>query len=931
MTILTHRYQRRLLLGVAAVISLYLVLPLAASYLLANELRRQGYQHVIVQLGYPGWRSMRIPVVSFQRDLGHESLLVSLTDAELHYWPLQLARGHVDQVVLPYVAVQILNTAALRAGDGTGAEAAQDDGSPWALLTASDLLRRLPILPVDELRLDRVTLFRERATGPLRKVTISGVVVQQEGELGGHLTFQGQETASYGLTVAGHSASTWSATLASQRPQAPPIVSWQSHAQGNGSQIRMEGRLEVNVRELAPFIALLVPIGPELGRVTGQVAMNWTGTVASDVSLLSMWEDPRTQFAGQIHAAITLPALHGVAKDISVAGDGLFAADATQVRWTIHPGVLLTATVNVQPTGIPELVRTLLPRGDQPVWVEQRAPVHGWLYWGETPFRMTAEGPLQVTYGRTNGPLVAEFEAVSAEANGWNLVAAEGRFRVEGELSEAMTRQLFAREAMGGFHGTLTLAKNRVTASLAPSSLVTLKSIEQGPLSIPRATLQLSEELPVQCDAETGRCTAGPASIAVRVPAAHVMGRDLRMTQATLALQQVETAGSAWNLLTTLQAAGVTVDLPASRPVPTEWKVKIAANQAGLKADVRVDAAAHGGVVTARVEQPFGAAPGSLHAQVGPVSFDAGHRLGTLVTALPVSADLTGGTLSLTADAVWTMGVGAEGQPIKLTSAMAILEADKLVGRYQDYLFSGLRVTAPFKMENGEAIVMTQPASLTVTSVQTGVEITNLAVALQAFWKWGQGWPVVDIRDVQGDLFGGEATSPGLRLDWSKPPHQITFSLRKLDLAKILSVEQQKGLQGSGILNGTLPITITPAGVRVEGGTLEAQAPGGVIRYGALPESPKLITEADSHLHLVSQALNNFHYTVLRVGVDYAETGALDLSVRLEGRNPDMKKSPPIHFNLAVQEHVPTLLRSLRLAQDIEDAVQKKYKKPGVL
>jgi hypothetical protein len=225
---------------------------------------------------------------------------------------------------------------------------------------------------------------------------------------------------------------------------------------------------------------------------------------------------------------------------------------------------------------------------------------------------------------------------------------------------------------------------------------------------------------------------------------------------------------------------------------------------------------------------------------------------------------------------------------------------------------------------------MVQPAMVTVASIQTGIDVTNVAMSVFAGWKSSDRFPVVELKDVQCDLFGGAATSPGVRLDWAKPPLLMTVSLRKLDLAQVLSIEQQRGLQGTGVLNGTVPISLSPAGVTVEGGTLEAQAPGGVIRYASMPESSKLITESDSHLHLVAQALNNFHYTVLRVGVDYAESGMLDLGIRLEGRNPDLKKSPPIHFNLAVQEHVPTLLKSLRLVQDLEDAVQKKYKRPGI-
>mgnify|MGYP003344342564 FL=1 len=45
---------------------------------------------------------------------------------------------------------------------------------------------------------------------------------------------------------------------------------------------------------------------------------------------------------------------------------------------------------------------------------------------------------------------------------------------------------------------------------------------------------------------------------------------------------------------------------------------------------------------------------------------------------------------------------------------------------------------------------------------------------------------------------------------------------------------------------------------------------------------------------------------------------------RLEGRNPEMKKMPPIHFNVTVQENIPALLKSLRLVQDIEESLKQR-------
>ena len=924
---LTSRYQRWLLAGLMLGITVYLVLPLTASYLLAQGLRHYGYQHVIIQLGYPGWRGMRIPVVSFQQDLGNESLMISLTDAELQYRLVPLLRGHIDRVVLPYVAVQILNTARIGTGEEPGGsrDLVLRETSPWSLLTAGDLLRRLPILPFDELELQRVQIFREQATGPLRKVTIAGLLVQDGGELGGHLSFQGQETAAYGLTVTGHSASTWSATLVSQRPQAAPIISWQSHAQPNGPQIRMEGRLEVNVRELAPFIALVVPIGPELGKVTGRIAMGWTGTAAVDATLADIWDDPRTQMNGHIQASMTLPALEGVAKDLSLAADGTFTANATQVGWTLGPGVLVTATVNAQPQVIPEVVRAILPRGDQPLRIAQTEPIQGTLYWGAPPYRMTAEGPIHVSYGITPGPLAVEFVARHAESIGRELVSAQGTFRAEGELPKGLTDKLSAKEATGGLNGTLSLLGGRLEGAILPSSSLTIKQLEQGALSISRVTLQLADALPVRCELASSRCSAGSASVGVRMPGMYVLGREARLAQGTLVLQQAEAAKASWNVQATLHALGVTVDLPKGLFSPTDWKVQLAANEAGVKADVRADAAAHETIVTAAIEQSFQSSPGSLHAKVGPVKFDTGkRRLSHLVTGFPVPFDVTDGKFTATVDASWSFSAADAQHRFRTTSAGAVLTADALSGHYRSYAINGLSATARLRMEGTDPIAMLEPTSIRIASVETGVDLTNVVMTMQASWKSGDPLPVIDLKDLQCDVFGGAATSPGVRLDWTQPSRRMTVSLRNLDLGRIVSVEQQKGLQGTGLLNGTVPVTMTAAGLTVEDGVLEAQPPGGVLRYASAQDPSKVIMESESHLRLVAQALTNFHYTVLRARVQYAETGTLDLSVRLEGRNPDLKTTPPIHVNLTVQEHVPTLLKSLRLVHDIEDALQMK-------
>jgi hypothetical protein len=57
--------------------------------------------------------------------------------------------------------------------------------------------------------------------------------------------------------------------------------------------------------------------------------------------------------------------------------------------------------------------------------------------------------------------------------------------------------------------------------------------------------------------------------------------------------------------------------------------------------------------------------------------------------------------------------------------------------------------------------------------------------------------------------------------------------------------------------------------------------------------------------------------------VDYAENGELALRLALAGRNPGWNKGQPINLNVNISENIPTLLRSLRLADDISIELEK--------
>ena len=128
------------------------------------------------------------------------------------------------------------------------------------------------------------------------------------------------------------------------------------------------------------------------------------------------------------------------------------------------------------------------------------------------------------------------------------------------------------------------------------------------------------------------------------------------------------------------------------------------------------------------------------------------------------------------------------------------------------------------------------------------------------------------------------------------------------------------------MLDGSLPVTWSRSGVEVHTGELAARPPGGVVRFEASEETAQSLAATNPNLNLVLQALRNFHYDVLKVGLEYQQDGTLNLSMRLEGKNPDLKKGQPIHFNLTIEENIPALLQSLQVVQRIEEQIEQMLK-----
>ena len=912
-----------------ALIGVWIALPSIASAVLEWWLEQQGYEEVVVSIGRPDLRSLTVPQISLARRLTGEMVTLSLSNAQAEYTLLGLLSGRVDRLMMRQVSIKILSSPAISDKGEHSTDAVQDaPDSLLNVLTASDVLRRLPFFPWEEVRLEEVKLFREQATGPLRTVVMAGTIKHERDGLVAEMQLQGVDTIPYDLRVTGQSPADMSLQLRAAQPNASPFLLWRSQAVPKEAHVHIEGILEINVRELAPFLALVVPIGPEWQRVDGNVTVHWAGTAASGVPVASLLRDPATELNATVQVSAVLPELKGYGKDLSVKTTGTLSGNARLIHWSLAAGGSATATVNGRAVKGVEPFSTLSQYGPQSVRVDNAQESTGELFWTESPPRFTASGPVRLSYGSQTGPIYAECLVTQIVGRGLALDHADARVFVKGSLSSAWHQRFNVKQVRGDLQGEVTWTGAMLRATVSPSSTVTFADFSQGPFRSGGGVFQLEEPLRIDVDLLNKRWSGSTGRWVWQSPRLQAGAAHITMQRASLRVERAEGSANTYQAELSATLDGVALEQSAARSAPFDLSVQLAADPQVLKADIQTRGRDRPIKLAAQLEHEWSTGHGTAHGVLDPVVFDRSTlRLGHLWSPWSFPGDVTVGSVGGTFEWRWTTNPQ---QQLSVQGGSADLVVERLGGHYRNVVLTGVNSKLKVAIEGLERVVVSRPTEITIASIQTGVDMTDLTMTLEGEWDLRERLPLVEVRNIRCGLLGGMATSQGLRADLGYPPYGLTVLVRELDLHQILSLEQQKGLQGTGMLDGSIPVTVTSQGLRVKDGNFEARPPGGVIRYAASPETAHAVTQANTNMEIILQALSNFHFNVLQVGAQYAENGTLQLQARLEGKNPDQEKSPPIHFNLTVQENIPALLKSLRLVNDLEDSVRTRFSRPSM-
>ncbi|MCG7201240.1 YdbH domain-containing protein [Marinobacter pelagius] len=293
---------------------------------------------------------------------------------------------------------------------------------------------------------------------------------------------------------------------------------------------------------------------------------------------------------------------------------------------------------------------------------------------------------------------------------------------------------------------------------------------------------------------------------------------------------------------------------------------------------------------------------------------DASRTLAATLEPWPAGIEISDGRLSAQAD-VRLPGTGPALEGKIIASGMS-----GIAGRIAWTDLNGI-----LELSVGDTLVA-RTSELQLAQINPGVPLGPVSItgsyraSLQALTEG----TVSLIRGHAGFLGGELRARPG---DWNLAnlPVTVPVWLNDIQVERLMTVYPAEGLAGSGTLEGEVPLLIGRDGVQVADGHIRAVAPGGTLRLPA--DRLQALARNNETMDLVVRALQNFNYSVLNSTIDYDQEGTLNLGLRLEGSNPQVRDGHPIVVNINLQEDIPALLTSLQLSGRVNEAVTEKVRK----
>lgn len=237
--------------------------------------------------------------------------------------------------------------------------------------------------------------------------------------------------------------------------------------------------------------------------------------------------------------------------------------------------------------------------------------------------------------------------------------------------------------------------------------------------------------------------------------------------------------------------------------------------------------------------------------------------------------------------------------------------------RFSDLGFDTLRLGRVSGVDGdiaiGNLLRLTTPPLQTITigRIEPGIALENGQIQFQlkengearletATWPFAGGSLVV--QPVSWTIAGQRDT--------------IQVSAEEIELAGLIEEFQLPDLEADGTVSGLVPISFESGNVLIENALLKADERGGFIRYSG--RSVSAVETQDVRVDSAFQALRDFRFSVLELGIDGNLIGDLMLRLKLLGYNPEVLGGAEFSFNISIDSRFIDLIQSGRRALGTE-------------
>ena len=201
---------------------------------------------------------------------------------------------------------------------------------------------------------------------------------------------------------------------------------------------------------------------------------------------------------------------------------------------------------------------------------------------------------------------------------------------------------------------------------------------------------------------------------------------------------------------------------------------------------------------------------------------------------------------------------------------------------------------------------------LTVGSMNPGVPLNDGRLVFGL-----SGGKVLAVESAAFPFAGGTlALAP---FDWTlgAESQHVEVTADAIDLTELVSTLKLPKIEAEGTVSGRFPIDIERSKVLIRNARLFADDGGGRLAY--LGDAADSAARSDANVRLAFEALKDFDFTVLEVGLDGDVADRVRITLKLAGKsrnditygsNAQIVRGQPFEFNIAIDSALAELFRS---------------------